>query len=126
MGVKMCANSFFFPLVHLHYAQSRIQKATSSRSLKWLTAEQQWRRRSSECGETVRPETTLNPLVVLRNLPELWQRHQEIMQDNAGEAPSIRRACRMSLISTQEQGYDEQFLHASNLSRLHLWANLQE
>lgn len=47
------------------------------------------------------------------------------MQDNAGEYPSIRHACQISLISTQEQGYDEQFFHAFNLSA-HLGANLQE
>lgn len=46
------------------------------------------------------------------------------MQDDAGEAPSIRHASQMSPISTQEQGCDEQFFHASNLS-VHLGANLQ-
>lgn len=76
-------------------------------------------------GEPVRPEMMLNPLDVFHNLLELWQRHQKIMQDNAGEDSSIRHACQMSLISTQEQGYDEQFLHAFNLSA-HLGANLQE
>lgn len=65
-------------------------------------------------GGAVRPETTLNPLVVAHNLLELWQRHQRIMWDNAGEDPSIHHACQMSLISTQEQGYDEQFFHTFN------------
>lgn len=67
-------------------------------------------------SEPVRPVMTPNPLVAFHNLPELWQCHQEIMQDDAGEAPSICHACQMSLISTHEQGCDEQFFHASNLS----------